>query len=158
MINVIYGIDPDSDRHGVSVWRRSDYGKFLLCELLNVNTIQLYKHLTTFEKQALSRSELEIHMENPLGVKGVFSQRTGHGKSVDLMIAQKTGMVKQAQRSLMQMADELGVKYVLHKNSGCWKKGAQKTIFERVTGWHGRSNEETRSGAYMGWLGTNKAP
>ena len=145
---LVIGIDPDSNKHGVAVYRDGS-----LCELLNLNTIQLYKHITDNEKIALSNGEIVIHMENPKGMKGVFSQRTGFGKSQDLMIGQKVGMCKQAQTSVEQMADELDIKVVLHKNSQSWKKGNNKKLFERITGWTGRSNEDTRSAAYFGYLG-----
>ena len=145
---LVIGVDPDSNKHGVAVYRDGS-----LCELLNLNTIQLYKHITDNEKVALSNGEIVIHMENPKGRKGVFSQRTGFSKSQDLMIGQKVGMCKQAQTSVEQMADELGIKVVLHKNSRSWKKGNDKKLFERITGWTGRSNEDTRSAAFFGYLG-----
>jgi hypothetical protein len=42
---------------------------------------------------------------------------------------------------------------VRHKVSKKWKDAAGKKEFERVTGWKGRSNEDTRSAAYFGYLG-----
>jgi hypothetical protein len=143
-MKVIMGIDPDSNKHGIAIYRDG-----VLTELLNMNTIQLYKHITTMMK----KDDIVIHMENPKATKGVFRQRTGNGVGQDLMIAQKIGMVKQAQTSIEQMADELGIKFAHHRNSKCWKKGNDKVLFERITKWTGRSNEETRSAAYFGWLG-----
>lgn len=147
-MKTIYGIDPDSNKHGIAVYRNN-----VLCELLNLNTVQLYKHITDNEKAALKAGTLVIHMENPKERKGVFAQRTGNGKGQDLMIAQKLGMCKQAQSSIEQLAIELGIPVTLHRNSKQWKKGNDKKLFERITGWKGRSNEETRSGAYFGYLG-----
>jgi len=43
---------------------------------------------------------------------------------------------------------------VRHRVSKMWKK--DKKQFELVTKWTGRSNEDTRSAAYFGWLGCNK--
>ena len=56
----------------------------------------------------------------------------------------------------MQWLDSLGVPYKLHKpQKGNWAK--DKARFEKVTGWKGRSNEDTRSAAYFGFLEINKA-
>lgn len=142
---VIYAFDPDSDRHGVSVWRDGN-----LAELHNLNTIELYVHIVTKEALALKRGLIEFHMENPKGV----SSSSFHHKSKDTLAvkfkkSENVGMVKQAQTSLEQLAELLGVKVVLHRNSKMWKK--DKALFEKITGWTGRSNEETRSSAWMGY-------
>lgn len=152
MSKVIYGIDPDSHAHGIAIYRKG-----VLCEILSLNTIQLYKHITTFEKTALKAGEIEIHMENPKGNNSsAFSHYSKEPMAVKFKKSESVGKVKQAQTSIEQMADELGIKVVLYKNSSCWKKGADKKLFEKITGWTGRSNEDTRSAAWFGYLATKK--
>lgn len=153
MTKLIIGIDPDSNKHGIAIYRNG-----VLCELLNLNTIQLYKHITEHEKIALRAGEIEIHMENPNGnSSSSFSHLRSDPMTVKFKKSEGVGRVKHAQVSVEQMAEELGIKVVLHKNSKAWKKGNDKKLFERITGWQGRSNEETRSGAYFGYLGTKHA-
>lgn len=149
MKGLIIGIDPDSNKHGVAVYRKG-----VLCELLNLNTIELYKWITTFEKTALRNGEIEIHLENPRGnSSSAFSHYGRDSLAVKFKKSESVGMVKMAQQAIEQLADELKIPVVLHKNSSCWKKGSDVELFKRATGWTKRSNEETRSAAYMGWLG-----
>lgn len=152
MSKLIIGIDPDSHKLGVAKCRSG-----ALCELLNMNVIELYIHLTTFEKEALSAGEVAIHMENPKGSSSsAFNHKKGLTQAAKFKISEKVGMVKQAQSSVEQMAEILNIPVVHHRNSSAWKKGAQADLFKRITGWVGRSNEETRSAAYFAWLGCKK--
>ena len=65
------------------------------------------------------------------------------------------GRCQQSQSELMRFLDEYKIKYVLHKpQKNNWAKN--KHQFEKVTGWVGRSNEDTRSAAYFGFLGLKK--
>ena len=57
-MKTIIGIDPDSNKHGVAIYRQG-----VLSELLNLNTIQLYKHIT----ESMKTEDIEIHLENPKG-------------------------------------------------------------------------------------------
>ena len=60
------------------------------------------------------------------------------------------------QAEIMRELDSRGIPYELHKPSGGnWADN--KVRFERVTGWKGRSNPETRSAAYFGYLAVMKA-
>ena len=146
---VVIGIDPDSEKHGIAIYRKN-----ALCELLSLNSIELYVHLTQHEKTALSESRLVIHMENPLGnSSSAFSHSKSEPLSVKFKKSESVGRVKQAQRSVEQLAELLGIPVVHHRNSNAWKKGTQAELFKRITGWSGRSNEDTRSAAYFGWLG-----
>lgn len=148
-MKLIIGIDPDSDKHGIAIYRNG-----ALSELLNLNTIQLYKHITEREKVALRRGEIEIHMENPKGnSSSSFNHLPSLTQPAKFKISEKVGRVKQAQHSIEQMAEELGIPVTLYRNSSAWKKGSDKKLFERATKWTGRSNEETRSAAYFGKLG-----
>ena len=150
MNKVIIGIDPDSNKYGISVYRSG-----ALCELLNVNIIELYIHLTTHEKMALRAGEIEIHMENPKGSSSsAFNHKPSDPARVKFKKSEGVGMVKQSQSAVEQMAEILNIPVVLHRNSSAWKKGTQAELFKRVTGWKGRSNEETRSASYFGWLGS----
>lgn len=151
MSKVIYGIDPDSKRHGIAVYRNG-----VLCELLNMNTIELYIHITSSEKVALQSGELEIHMENPCGVSAsTFSHNRKDPLPVKFKKSEGVGRVKQAQVSIEQTAEALNIPVTKYRNSSRWKKGNDAKLFNKITGWTGRSNEETRSAAHFGYLGVS---
>lgn len=135
----IIGIDPDSKAHGVAIYKN---GK--LVELKTMTLMQLYECVNH------SIDEEEIHIEDVCSNNASFH---GKGQSVRVQkdIGRRIGMVQQAQTELVRMLESLGVPYKLHKPSKQWKK--DKTHFEQVTGWRGRSNEDTRSAAYFGFLG-----
>ena len=73
---------------------------------------------------------------------------------VKLKMAQHIGMCKQAQIELERIAEHMEIKVVKHKISKMWKK--DKKQFERVTGWTGQSNEDTRSASWMGYQGLKR--
>ena len=68
-----------------------------------------------------------------------------------MSIARRLGMVQQSQSELERMLIRFNIVPTKHKISKMWKK--DKAQFEKVTGWTGRSNEDTRSAAYFGFLG-----
>lgn len=146
MSKVIMGIDPDGKRYGVAIYRNSQ-----LTELLNLNIIELYEHIAKMMKL----DDIEIHLEDVKRSKAVWHAQ-GMNKSVAAMAAQKVGMCKQSQTCIEQLAEKLKIPVVLHRVSSQWKKGNDKKMFERITGWQGRSNEETRSAAWFGYQGTKR--
>lgn len=145
MSKIIIGCDPDSSKSGIAVYRN---GK--LSELSSLSLIDLYRW---FELAKLSSNfEIELHIENVKGVSGIFSQRTnGENKGVALKMAQHVGMCKQVQTEIERIAEHFEVKVLHHQVSKMWKKN--KSQFEKVTGWTGRSNEDSRSAAWFGYLG-----
>ena len=73
------------------------------------------------------------------------------------MAAQRVGWWKPAEYVVVRVFEHYGIKVVKHKISKMWKDQPGKKQFENVTGWSGRSNEDTRSAAYFGWLGVASA-
>lgn len=52
---------------------------------------------------------------------------------------------------LQRMLDHYEIPYVLHRpQAGNWAD--KRPLFEKVTGWKGNSNPDTRSAAYFGFL------
>lgn len=148
MSKMIIGVDPDSSKSGFAVYYN---GK--LVELVCYSLIDIY-HFIKCELTDTSQ-EIELHIENVKGVSGIFAQRTaGKNKAVALKMAQHVGMCKQVQTEIERIAESLNVKVVHHKASKVWKK--EKDQFEKITGWTGRSNEDSRSAAYFGFLGLTK--
>ena len=147
MSKIIIGCDPDSSKSGFSF-----YINGMLAELDCISLIDFYYRLDNFCEK-YGESNIELHMENVKGVSGIFSQRTaGKNKGIALKMAQSVGMCKQVQTEIERIAEYLNVKVVHHQVSKMWKK--EKAQFEKLTGWTGRSNEDSRSAAYFGYLGT----
>lgn len=147
MSKIIIGIDPDSKAHGVAV-----YEDGVLIKLQSMSLMEFYSLMLS-----LSHLEPVVHIEDVNAVSAAFGARDksrAGGISVKLKMAQHVGMCKQAQIEVERACESLGVKVVKHKISKQWKSTkVGKPMFEKTTGWKGRSNEDTRSAAYFGWLG-----
>ena len=142
---IIIGCDPDSAGSGFAFFIDG-----VLKELKLMDLIDFYN---TCQKINDSDHDIvELHIEDVKSVKGVFQQRVaGKSKPASMMVAQNVGMCKQVQTEVERIAEHFGIKIVRHKVSKMWKK--DKAQFEKVTGWTGRSNEDTRSAAWFGYLG-----
>jgi hypothetical protein len=140
MSKIIIGCDPDSKAHGIAVYSDG--------ELLDLRCMSLVDIMNYTDWD----DSFEVHIEDVNGVSAAFMARDKKANiHVKLKMAQNIGMCKQAQLELERFFESKGVKIVHHKISKMWKK--DKSQFEKVTGWTGRSNEDTRSAAYFGWLG-----
>lgn len=151
MSKIIIGIDPDSKAHGVAVYF---FGKLeelhSLClmdlhQLIDDNLIGIANDLGL---------DIEVHIEDVKANNAVFmkpqkmtQKLLGEAKARGRTL----GMCQQAQTEVERLIDTWDIKVVKHKISKVWKK--DKAQFEKVTGWTGRSNEDTRSAAYFGFLG-----
>ncbi len=145
MSKIIIGIDPDSKKHGVAVYKDKKITELDCFELFDI-------HNLLFEMSTEERLTVEFHVEDVCANNAIF--RKGNNVSVQQSIARRLGMVQQSQVELERLAEWWELPVVKHKISKMWKK--DKAQFEKVTGWKGRSNEDTRSAAYFGWLGCSK--
>lgn len=150
MHKFVIGIDPDSKLHGVAIY---EDGK--LTEMANIELIVLYtliKNLNKFGKVVIS-------IEDNNAISAIYAGRFNNkdSQAVKSKKAQHVGMCKQAQIEVERACESLGVEIVRQKPSKQWKDQDGKKQFEAVTGWKGRSNEDTRSASYFGWLLTQKS-
>ena len=147
MNKIIIGIDPDSKKHGVAY-----YEDGILYDLHMYNNVDIImQFLDVYQKEAMLFSIEDVCANN-----FVYARNNKGNKSVTSKIAMSIGRCQQAQTELMRLLDKYEVKYILHKpQKGNWSNN--KKQFEKVTGWQGRSNEDTRSAAYFGWLGIKSA-
>jgi hypothetical protein len=143
MSKIIIGIDPDSKAHGVAVYVDG--------KLKGLNCLELTELIDFIPRWKISYDQMEVHMEDVCANNAVF--RAGGNAKVNMSIARRLGMVQQSQVELERIFRHNLIFPVKHKISKMWKK--DKAQFEKVTGWTGRSNEDTRSAAYFGFLGLN---
>ncbi len=147
MKQTVIGIDPDSGKHGVAF--------YLDGELLWLDTWSLTDVVQWLE---VHRSEGALwSIENVASNNSVHVNKAHKSKNAHAEIARRIGMCQQAQIELVRVLEAYGAPYVLQRPSKAWKDtGAQKKQFEKVTGWSSRSNADTRSAAYFGWLALKK--
>lgn len=141
MVKNIIGIDPDSKAHGVALYVEGKL-KFLQCMTL----LEIMDMVSTL-------SDVEVHIENVCGMSAVFRQKQGGNAAINMKMSNSVGKCQQSQVELERLFDRLGVNVVKHKISKSWKDRNGKAQFEKVTGWVGHTNEDTRSAAYFGFLG-----
>ena len=138
---ITVGIDPDSSAHGVAVYE----GKKLM-QLYKLPLLEIMDLLNLHDKD-----NLKVSIENVCANNFVYARNAQANKNAHAKVALSIGRCQQSQTELMRLLDKLDIPYVLHKpQKGNWAK--DKTMFERVTGWSKKSNEDTRSAAYFGYL------
>ena len=146
MSKIIIGIDPDSKAHGVAIYHNGE-----LTELLNCTLLDLFRLVGDTFFDYISFNDFEIHIEDTCAMSAVFRQRQGGNQAINMKMSNSIGKCQQSQIELERVFKSFNVKVVKHKISKMWKK--DKAQFEKATGWTGRSNEDTRSAAYFGYLG-----
>lgn len=146
MNKITVGIDPDSKAHGVAVYVN---GKLTILKCLPL--IDAITLIRTYKNKG---DAVIVHIEDVCANNSIFMKpgRMDKKREGELKARGRTlGMVQHSQVELMRMLDHYGIEYKLHKISKMWKK--DKAQFEKVTGWKKQSNEDSRSGAYFGFLG-----
>ena len=139
----VIGVDPDSTAHGVAIYRG---GK--LAELLVMPMMELLEAAREIDSEVTS---CFFSIEDVMANQFIYSRNQHSSKAAQSKIAMHIGRCQQSQVELMRGLDYLQIDYELHKpTKNNWAKN--KPMFEKVTGWTGRSNEDNRSAAYMGYL------
>lgn len=149
MSKIIIGIDPDSEAHGVAIYELNKLNKLACMDLMGF--MDLLQYQWSGENVY---SNIEVHIEDVCANNAVFMKpgRMDKKREAEAKARARTlGKCQQSQIELEKLFDYYDIKIVKHKISKMWKK--DKAQFEKVTGWTGRSNEDTRSAAYFGWLG-----
>ena len=137
----VIGCDPDSSGNGIAFFID---GK--LMELKNLSTIDFY-----LDFKFLEGEDVTFSVEDTMKKKATFSKRGAVSDAQKRKVAMDVGRCQQAQVEIVRVAEMLGFKIKLRPISSKWKKGPQAEEFKRCTGWKGRSNEDTRSAAWMGY-------
>lgn len=145
MANFIVGIDPDSDRHGVAIYRDG-----LLEELANWQLIDVIKFVPQMKLH-----QIKFSIEDVCANNFVYSRNQKPTRAEMSKVGISIGRCQQSQVELIRILNYFGISYALHKpQRGNWSKDKKK--FERLTGWNKRSNADTRSAAYFGYLQLKK--
>lgn len=146
-MRTVIGIDPDAEKFG--------YARYCDGELSMLANLALPELVGKFlDARDLSESVL-VSIENVMANQFVYFRNQKSSKAAESKVAMSIGRCQQAQVELMRWLDYYGIPYVLHKpQKGNWAD--QKELFERITGWTGKSNADTRAAAYFGYLALNQ--
>src|SRR5690606_36446662 len=137
------GVDPDSERFGIAAYFA---GNLKVCATATIVEI-FTQHLPEW----LKFGDVQFSIENVMVNQFVYARNRKGSTANQSKIAMHIGRCQQAQVALMRWLDHYGIPYVLHKpQKGNWADN--KAQFEKVTGWTGRSNPDTRSAVYFGYL------
>jgi hypothetical protein len=151
MIKIIIGCDPDVDGKGYAIYEGS-----VLTVLRAFTLIELALFIGD-DCGIDTGLSIELHIEDLCANKSsAFSHRRVDPPVVKYKKSESVGRCKQIQLEVEKIAQHFDIKIVRHKVSSKWKDAAGRKEFERVTGWKGQSNPDTRSAAYFGYLGTFK--
>lgn len=143
-METVIGIDPDAKASGVAVYQNGS-----LVSLQTLTTVGIVS-MVRMATHAI------VSIEDVMANQFVYTRNRHQQRAVQDKVVLQIGRCQQVQIEIMQWLDSLGVAYKLHKpQRGNWAK--DKARFEKVTGWKGRSNDDTRSAAYFGFLEASKA-
>ena len=146
---ITVGIDPDSKAHGVAIYNQG--------QLIDLNQWSL-PEIITFLMQGHIKGNCKFSIEDAKLKKCVYRQNSHSKARAQGEIGRRLGMCQQSQIELERVLESFGIPFVLHKpQAGNWADTKMKAQFEKVTGWNGRSNADTRSAAFFGYLGLSRS-
>ena len=139
----VIGVDPDSKAHGVAVYCGGALSYMASMPLMDL--------LELAREEEKDKAHCLLSIEDVMANQFVYSRNQHSSKAAQSKISMHIGRCQQSQVELMRALDHMGICYELHKpTKGNWAKN--KPMFEKATGWTKRSNEDTRSAAYFGYL------
>lgn len=137
-MNKIYiGIDPDTVKNGVAIW----YPKKQQLELNNLKFFDLFELI----KSMKIRNEIIVIIDAGWLNKSNFHV-TGTNKNVNGKIGERVGANHETGKKIAEMCDYLGVAYELNRPT---RSKVNKEVFEKITGYKGRTNQETRDAGLL---------
>lgn len=147
MTNHVIGIDPDSEAHGFALYKDGR-----LVEMERKTTIQIVDMLIGYDETG---DNVLFSIEDVMRNQFIYGRNEQKNKFMQGKVGMHVGRCQQAQVELIRWLEYYGIPYQLHKpQRGNWAKN--KDLFEKVTGWSLRSNEDCRSAAYFGMLAVKK--
>jgi len=137
------GIDPDSDKHGIAVFHGSE-----LAQLATMRCVDVVSFVTN---AIADGHDVMASCEDVMANQFVYGRNMRSSKSAQSKVAMHIGRCQQAQVELVRWLEHLEVTVRLYAPTrGNWAN--DPAMFQRITGWQGRSNADTRSAAFFGWL------
>lgn len=140
MKRLYIGVDPDTAKNGVAFWYK-DSQKEQKLELENRTFFELFDVL----KESKKWFDITVIIDAGWLNKTNFHV-IGTNKNVNGKIGERVGANHQVGKKIAEMCDYLGIVYQLHKPT---KSKVNKATFEAITGYKGRTNQETRDAGML---------
>lgn len=137
MEKLFIGVDPDVNKNGVGYWRPEKK----IFELENLTFFKLFDVI----RYAKIRYNVTVIIDAGWLNKSNFHV-TGTNKNVNGKIGERVGANHETGRKIAEMCDYLGVAYELHRPT---RSKVNKEVFEQITGYKGRTNQETRDAGML---------
>jgi nucleoid DNA-binding protein len=148
MDRIVIGIDPDIKKSGAAVYINGG-----LKDLYNLSLHDFFWFFKAFENL-----DPLIVIEDGNLISSIYQRynaKSKGNKSIQNKIIENIGKNKQRATDLIEIANYFNFRVVTKKpRKGNWSD--KKEMFEKVTGWKGRSNPETRSAAFFGYSSSQK--
>lgn len=147
---IVIGIDPDLVKSGVAVVEKG--------RVVDLHSPDLFDLMD----MAMEWKALGAHfvIEDVESMRPTFPRALKGGSRVAQIakISQNVGQVKAIARVLRAYMDRIGADYTMCKPLGGTAKAAKRNadLFRNLTGWTGRSNEDTRDAAMLALYGWKK--
>ncbi|WP_236014047.1 hypothetical protein [Marinobacterium alkalitolerans] len=145
-MSLIIGIDPDSKKSGIGIVQNG--------QLIDLKTMNFFDLQEWTEEQHAAGAHFAV--EDVQANKATYARNIKRGsrqKEQAQMncISQKVGRVKHSGELIVMWLDRIGASYTLVKPLGGTAKAAKRKadLFKKMTGWEGRSNEDTRDAAML---------
>lgn len=143
-MQIVIGVDPDSEAHGVAIYQGGTLVDLKMLPLMELVILA-----------AGAPGAVLVSIENVMANQFVYTRNRKASKAAESKVAMSIGRCQQAQVELQRMLDHYEIPYVLHRpQSGNWAD--KRELFQKITGWTGNSNPDTRSAAYFGFLALKK--
>jgi hypothetical protein len=144
---LIIACDPDSNKSG--------FAFVVNGELVGLECLSLIDVFVEFESLSNQFDKIELHTENVNGISSnAFNVKSRDPLPVKLKKAEHVGKCKQVQIEIERIAKHFGIKVIHHPVSKMWKDSKTgKQQLEKVFGYTGQSNEDTRSAAWFAYKG-----
>lgn len=150
MNRYIIGVDPDSKAHGVAIYIN---GK--LEDLTTMPLVDIIDYILQYRRGEVMGFDHSIlfSIEDVMANQFIYARNVKESKAAQAKQAMHVGRCQQSFVELIRVLDHMEIKYVTHKpQKGNWAETENKKQFEMATGWKKRSNEDTRSAAFFGFL------
>ena len=151
----VVGIDPDSDKIAFAIYKRGvlkRLGQLALLDFYREFQQKKYNGTLFVVEDVCSGKYLYTRHQN--AVRAIKHLPKSRQDKILQKMAVDVGRCQQSQIELCRVLYEIGhdVKLIPPKK-GNWNTNA--AFFKQITGWTSRSNNDTRSAAYFGWLYRN---
>jgi hypothetical protein len=137
MKKLYIGIDPDTNKSGVAYWYKDT-------KKIELETLEFFK-LYDVLKSLKIRYNIYVVIDAGWLNKTNFHV-TGTNKKVNGKIGERVGANHEVGKKIAEMCISLGIQYSLHKPT---KTKVNKEIFEKITGYKGRTNQEVRDAGML---------